>query len=230
MAVNLQELTQRLDVCVRRCDDEAGRLFTARVGVEGAKVFVLQWGLFTRHSRQCWANVVGNCPAVEARRFMVRENLYDEEANITTSHYEKLVRLVLRLGLKREEIDAAAPLPATEVTLLGWEALTRNRHWLEGLAAKAVLERVGLQGSLRKTMAEQWIRELKLSEHDADFFLLHLSADQVHSEGAYELLARYAEAHDLSKVLQAACQSLTLMALFQDGIATAMARHQSAAT
>jgi len=78
MTISLAELRAALDVYVHQCDEQSGRIFTGRVSPEGARVFVQQWGLFTRHSRQCWANVVGNCPVVEARRFMVKENLLSE--------------------------------------------------------------------------------------------------------------------------------------------------------
>jgi len=222
MTISLAELRAALDVYVHQCDKQSGRIFTGRVSPEGARVFVQQWGLFTRHSRQCWANVVGNCPVVEARRFMVKENLYEEEADIKTSHFEKLARLGIRLGLSREQIEKAEPFPTTEAALLGWEALTRNRHWLEGLAAKAVLERVGFENDYRRTMVQQWMEDLHLNEQEAEFFLIHLTADQIHGEGAYEILARYAEPHDLDRIREAARQSLTLMSLYQNGIVAAM--------
>jgi hypothetical protein len=50
---------------------------------EAAQVLIEQWSNFTRHSRQCWAHVVGNCPIIEARKFIVTENLYEEEAQDT---------------------------------------------------------------------------------------------------------------------------------------------------
>ena len=220
--IPLAELTACLDFYVHQWDEESSLMFTEKVNLEGARVFVRQWGLFTRHSRQCWANVVGNCPIVEARRFMVKENLYEEEGDIRTSHFEKLVRLGLRLGLDREEIENATPLPSTEAALLGWEALTRNRSWLRGLAAKAVLERIGFGKNRREIMARQWMEELQLSEEDADFFLLHLKADQIHGEGAYELLSRYAEPLDLPPLREAARQSLVLMSLYRGGLAETM--------
>ena len=45
---------------------------------QAARVLIEQWSSFTRHSRQCWAFVVGNCPIVEVRKFIVTENLYEE--------------------------------------------------------------------------------------------------------------------------------------------------------
>ena len=51
-----------------------------RLTKQAARVLIEQWSSFTRHSRQCWAFVVGNCPIVEVRKFIVTENLYEEEA------------------------------------------------------------------------------------------------------------------------------------------------------
>ena len=51
-----------------------------RLTREAAQVLVEQWSNFTRHSRQCWAHVVGNCPIFEVRKFIVTENLYEERS------------------------------------------------------------------------------------------------------------------------------------------------------
>ena len=67
-------------------------------------MLIQQWSNFTRHSRQCWAHVVGNCPIVEVRKFIVTENLYEEEAQEGHSHFEILVRMGMALGLTRDEI------------------------------------------------------------------------------------------------------------------------------
>src|SRR5271169_1926330 len=78
---------------------------------KGAAVFAKQHGIFTRHSRRAWAYVVGNCPEVEVRRFIVRENLYDEECIEEKSHFLKLVKLGKALGLTEAEIYDAVPTP-----------------------------------------------------------------------------------------------------------------------
>jgi pyrroloquinoline quinone (PQQ) biosynthesis protein C len=65
---------------------------------EAARVLIQQWSNFTRHSRQCWAHVVGNCPHVEVRKFIVTENLYEEEAQEGHSHFEILARMGVALG------------------------------------------------------------------------------------------------------------------------------------
>ena len=125
---------------------------------EAARVLVQQWSNFTRHSRQCWAHVVGNCPHVEVRKFIVTENLYEEEAQEGHSHFEILARMGMALGLTRDEIVNAKPLPTTVVTMRCWEALTKDRTWYEGLAAKSVLERTNAPhcGNFSHHQDEHW--------------------------------------------------------------------------
>src|SRR5579863_5101626 len=101
---------------------------------KGAGVFAKQHGIFTRHSRRAWAYVVGNCPEVEVRRFIVRENLYEEEGIEEKSHYLTLVRMGEAVGSAAQEIHNAAPLPGTRAALLIWETLTKDRPWLLGCA------------------------------------------------------------------------------------------------
>ena len=88
-----------------------------RLTKEAARVLIEQWSSFTRHSRQCWAHVVGNCPIIEVRKFIVTENLYEEEAQEGHSHFEILARMGMALGLTRDQIVNAKPLPTTVVTM-----------------------------------------------------------------------------------------------------------------
>jgi len=206
---------------VESLNEETTDFWTLLPTETSARIFVQQWGIFTRHSRRCWAFVVGNCPVVEVRRFITRENLYEEEGDVETSHYEKLVRIGLRAGLSREQIDEAQPLPSTSLALLAWEALTKHYSWGEGLAAKAVLERIGFP-DLRRIREANWRRELHLTDEEADFFTTHIVADEVHGSGAYALLEQYVSRQDETRILVAAQVSLHAMALFCDGIAAAM--------
>src|ERR1041384_5688502 len=94
---------------------------------QAARVLIEQWSNCTRHSRPGWAFVVGNCPIIEVRKFIVAEDLYEEEAQEGHSHFEILVRMGQALGLTRDQILSAKPLSSTTVALLAWESLTKNR-------------------------------------------------------------------------------------------------------
>jgi pyrroloquinoline quinone (PQQ) biosynthesis protein C len=219
-------LIPRLDAIVRETmlKIEWMKLSESRLTVEAARVFISQFGLFTRHSRRCWAYVVANCPLAEVRKFVTTHNLYEEEA-METSHYDLLVRMGLKLGLKRGEIDDARPLPTTLVALHSWEALTKNRDWLEGLTAKGVLERSNEPrcGNMSGLQAERWMRQLGLSKEDVAFWTLHEEVDQVHGAGSFDFVEKYAvSAERRESVLSSASESMTVWKVFLDGIASAV--------
>jgi len=187
---------------------------------EAARVLIEQWSSFTRHSRQCWAHVVGNCPIVEVRKFVVAENLYEEEAQEGHSHFEILARMGVALGLTRDQIVDAKPLPTTVVSMHCWENLTKNRTWYEGLAAKSVLERTNNPncGNFSHNQAEYWTRQLGLSKEDTEFWWMHDSVDQIHGDGSLDLLEKHLTT-DAEKraALRAAEESMMAWQIYFDG-------------
>jgi len=186
----------------------------------GAGIYTQQHGLFTRHSRRAWAYVVANCPEVEVRRFIVRENLLEEEGADESSHYLKLVKMARAVGLSKTDVDEAAPLPSTRASLLIWETLTKDRHWLIGAAAKGALEfrtTSGVEG-------QRWMAQLGLSRDDVDFWLLHHEADQVHGAGNLDLVLKYLpQQHAVTEadLFTAMEDSLFAYRVFRTGIAEA---------
>lgn len=195
-----------------------------RLTSEGARVLIQQWGVFNRHSRRCWAYVVGNCPHVEIRKWIVRENLYEEEAIEGQSHFELLLRLGKAVGLSADDIERARPLPSTIMSLNAWEALTKNRSWYEGLAAKVMLERTNKPecGNFSALETQQWMRHLHLSEHEVEFWSLHDSVDQIHSDGTLVLLEKYLPGErETVAALQVAEESMIAWKFYLDGICKA---------
>jgi pyrroloquinoline quinone (PQQ) biosynthesis protein C len=218
-----QDFRSRLDRATKSANEQLQwtRLPDSELTVDAARNYVRQFGLFTRHSRQCWANVVGNCPFLEVRRFIVAENLWEEEANEETSHYRLMVKMGKAIGMDEAEIDDAVPTYPTSVAFLAWESLTKSRPWIEGLAAKSVLERLNNKslGDLSAVEAERWTRSLGISESDVEFFTLHAVVDQVHGDGTVEIIEQHARnADDLEAALRAAEQSLGVWKIFYDGI------------
>jgi pyrroloquinoline quinone (PQQ) biosynthesis protein C len=184
-----QPLMAKIDELVSsyRKRDPWNAYSTTRLSRAGAALYCQQHGLFTRHSRRAWAYVVAQCSEVEVRRFVVRENLYEEEGTDEGSHYLKLVRMANALGLSADEMHDAKPLPSTRAALLMWETLTKDRPWLIGASAKGALEMRTPSGA----EGERWMQKLGLSKSDCDFWLLHQEADQIHGPGAIELVLKY---------------------------------------
>jgi len=188
---------------------------------KGAQVLVKQWGIFTRHSRRCWAYVVGNCPHIEIRRFIVTENLYEEEALEGHSHFEMLLDMGRAVGLKRETIESAKPLPSTLVALHAWETLTKNRTWHEGAAAKAILEMVNNPYStFSGDQGRWWMRRLNLSQDDVKFWFLHSTVDRVHGGGLVALMdEKFLKTQaEREAAISAAEESMMVWAIFIDGM------------
>ncbi|HWO41037.1 MAG TPA: iron-containing redox enzyme family protein [Candidatus Eisenbacteria bacterium] len=220
--MNPSEFAKQIDRIVARCNDdlEGVRFSKDSLTREAARTLVQQWSIFTRHSRQCWAYVVGNCPIVEVRKFIVTENLYEEEAQEGHSHFEILARMGKALGLTRDEIEHAKPLPSTVIALLAWESLTKNRTWYEGLAAKSVLERTNNPhcGNFSHHQAEQWMRQLGLSREETEFWWMHDSVDQIHGDGSLNLLKKYLTLEDQRQAaLRAAEESMMAWKIYFDG-------------
>jgi pyrroloquinoline quinone (PQQ) biosynthesis protein C len=164
---------------------------------------------------------VGNCPHVELRKFIVTENLYEEEALEGHSHFDLVLRMGKALGLGREEIELAKPLPTTVVALLAWETLTKNRSWHEGVAAKAVLEMTNNRqcGNFSALEAERWMRQLKLTRDEAEFWLLHDSVDQIHGDGSVNLLEKYLRTEtERDASIRVAEESMMAWKIYLDGI------------
>jgi len=183
--------------------------------------FVKQFGLFPRHSRQCWANVVGNCPILEVRRFIVAENLWEEEANEATSHYNLLVKLGLALGMSEDEITDAEPIASTQTAFLAWETLTRNQGWIDGLAAKGSLEALNQAetGDISGLSAKHWTENLGLTMDDVEFWTVHSELDVGHAHEALEVIGRYATEEELDRAYVSARKSHGVWIVLMNGIA-----------
>jgi pyrroloquinoline quinone (PQQ) biosynthesis protein C len=192
----------------------------------GAAIYVQQHGIFTRHSRRCWAYVIGNCPEVEARRFFVLENLYEEEGIEEKSHYLKLVKEGIALGLTAEQVHDAVPTLGLRAAMLIWETLTKDRHWLIGVAAKGILEMMNYPecGNFSQLQAERYAAKLGLRKDALETHYMHAELDQVHGAGSLELiekfLPKYPEVSEQA-LLTAAEDSLYAMDLFQGAAAKA---------
>ena len=126
----------------------------------------------------------------------------------------------MALGLTRDEIVNAKPLPTTVVAMHAWEALTKNRTWYEGLAAKSVLERTNNRncGNFSHYQAEHWMRQLGLTKEDTEFWWMHDSVDQIHGDGSLRLLEHYLTTDAERKAaLRAAEESMMAWQVYFDG-------------
>lgn len=235
--MNIASLEKKVKQIVRKHMDAAGwpKYSETRLTRAGGRAYVTQWGVFTRNSRQAWASVVGNCPETEVRRFIVRENLYEEEGSEEKSHFLMLVDAGLAVGLSEQEIYNAKPVPATSAAMLVWESLTKNRHWMIGCAAKLCLELPSDPecGNVAAREHANWMSRLGLTEHQARFWETHDELDKVHGSGAFGLLAKYLVRQQViteEDILQAVENSIYAFKLYMDGLAEAAMAADAAET
>jgi pyrroloquinoline-quinone synthase len=131
----------------------------------------------------------------------------EELDNITTefyghgsdqpSHYELLLRMGESLGLKREDILATPPLPATARAIETWQSIGRDRHWVETMAAMHSLELIANRdvkrdGATLTYFDPRILEGGAVTEETRAFLWEGYEADVEHSEIPLEMVERFA--------------------------------------
>jgi pyrroloquinoline-quinone synthase len=137
----------------------------------------------------------------------------------------------VRIGLSRKTIQAASPIPSTQLAWSAWEGLMANRHWLEGIVANTCAERANVPGYGTGTMKkhgwfglerERWGKLFGLADGELEFFELHEKADIAHSNAGWRAVERFAKKLHMEDAVVAACQrNLEVWEMYLDGIGAA---------
>ena len=241
------DIIERLDAVVddfnRRC-----RYYQTPLTRERAEMFVRQHRLNTRQRNSVLKLAVAiNCPIWEIRMRIIggsaQELIADHEFGEGKAHWEILEDLGVAIGMDREEIRAAQPLPSTQLAWLAWEALMKNRHWLEGLVANTCAERsnvpgygngrqreVGWSGAQR----DQWRGLFGLKDEQLAFWSVHTEADIDHSNLGWETVGKYAKDLKMEDAVIEACRvNLMVWENYFNGIgdaADALSKQKTLAT
>ena len=173
---------------------------------EGALVYAMEHSVFAANFPRWLANIAGNCPHLEVRKYLI-ENMYVEEVKdptIPTSHYESLVDFAVAVGGDRDFIHKykGAPVTIMRVSYCDW--VSRTRPWLEAFASIAGNEVArGLQmvkriGKRVKSSREIW-SQLNLPEEA----MAHWDAAEVadsgeggHGDAPLDFLKKYADTRE----------------------------------
>jgi pyrroloquinoline quinone (PQQ) biosynthesis protein C len=140
--MNRAEWRQKLGELVRQAmrSPELEHYFRVKITKPGAQVLITQLGLFIHHRRDCWAHVSGNCPHMSVKQKILQheygEVIKDEYTE--HGHMELIIRQGKALGLTQQKVLGVEPLPETRATLYAWAWITREKSWLEGLAALTI--------------------------------------------------------------------------------------------
>ncbi len=113
------------------------------------------------------------------------------------SHYDLLLRMGESLGLKREEILATPPLPATAQAIETWQEIGRSRHWVETMAAMHSLELIANRdvkkdGATLTYFDPAILKGGEVTEETKAFLREGYEADVEHSEVPLEMVERFA--------------------------------------
>jgi pyrroloquinoline quinone (PQQ) biosynthesis protein C len=210
---------------------ELEHYFRVKITKPGAQVLITQLGLFIHHRRDCWANVSANCPHMSVKQKILQheygEVIKDEYTE--HGHMELIIRQGQALGLTAKEVLEVEPLAMTRATLYAWGWMTREKSWLEGLAALTITEWANddrllhdLGGGLSSRMAKRWMDDLGFGWEQMPNFKVHSQADEEHSDMFLVDFERYATGEKEALVYQAAKESMELLVMFRGGIATEM--------
>jgi pyrroloquinoline-quinone synthase len=125
---------------------------------------------------------------LETRQLLL-ENLIDEERG-PDNHLELWLRFAAALGLTREEVLGASPLPATNALIDTFTHLSRGLPPAAGLAALYVYESQVAEVATAKI---DGLRRFYGMEDDAsvEFFTTHREADPYHAAAVAKLIERH---------------------------------------
>jgi pyrroloquinoline quinone (PQQ) biosynthesis protein C len=205
-----------------------------------ARMFALQHRLNTRQRNSVLKlKVATNCTDWDTRIRIIRacseEVIADHEHGGGRPHWQILEDLGVRIGLKRDALRKATPLPSTQLCWAAWDGLMANRHWLEGIVANTCAERINVpgygKGEFRKygwfgVERRRWGRLFKLPEEDLEFFELHTEADIEHSDTGWRAVEKFARELRMEDAAVAACErNLHVWEHYLNGIADAGDAH-----
>jgi pyrroloquinoline-quinone synthase len=146
------------------------------------------------------------CEDIETRQHLL-ENLIDEERG-PDNHPELWLRFAEALGVTRDQVLSAAPLPATTALIDTFTSLSRELPPAAGLAALYVYE---TQVAEVATAKIDGLKKFYGIDHAAgvQFFTLHRDTDPYHAKAVAELIERnHVGANDQAVALEAARTAL----------------------
>lgn len=231
--MNAEPVIGRLDALVHDFNCRT-RLFTEDLTPGRARMFVMQHRLNSRHRNSVLKlRVATNCPDWDLRLDIIgacsQEIIADHEHGGGRPHWEILETLGTHIGLTRQEIREARPLPSTRMAWLAWDALMSNTHWLEGLIGNTCAERANVPGYGEGPVREygwccrerfRWRELFGLDDDKLEFFTIHEQADVAHSDVGWNAVARHARELGMEDRVVEACRiNLEVWEHYLNGIA-----------
>ena len=222
------ELQEKLDqICRERIEEsQRSRMRDFPLTPVRGRLVALQRALFNKNRRDCWGAVQCSAP-IEVKRVIWQHEQEEliKDPRCGSDHYSLHVRRCMALGLTREEIENAQPLPSSRAAFYAWLYVARTKPWLQALSSSSILERqanmMSAMGEMRRN-TEKWIKELGLTERDMEVQTANENADGDHSDMMAGIFDKYATTPELqASVLQGARESLEINRTFTAGLGDA---------
>ena len=219
------ELQEKLDqICRERIEESRrSRMRDFPLTPARGRLVALQRALFNKNRRDCWGAVQCSAP-IEVKRVIWQHEQEEliKDPRCGSDHYSLHVRRCMALGLTREEIENAQPLPSSRSAFYAWLYVARTKPWLQALSSSSILERqanmMSAMGEMRQN-TEKWIKELGLTERDMEVQTANENADGDHSDMMAGIFDKYATTPELEAlVLQGARESLEINRTFSAGL------------
>src|ERR1044071_2747447 len=148
---------------------ECAHYFSVKTTIPRAQLLLKELSLFTRHRRDCWAYVSGNCPILPVKQRILQHEYGEviKDQHSDDGHLDLIVRQGRSIGLTPEDILSAKPIPTTQATLYAWGWMTKAKSWIEGVAALTVTEWTNddrllgdIGGGQSSRLAKRWSEDL----------------------------------------------------------------------
>jgi pyrroloquinoline-quinone synthase len=186
-----------------------GELSRAQLGAWAAQ----HYQYVSQFPRWC-ATVYGECTDPDARDFLL-ENIVEEESGV--KHVDLLIRFAEACGVSRAEVEGKAQLPTTR-GLTAWCFEMSHRPFHE--AAAGLL--VGLESQV-PGIYKRNLPPLKthygFTDHEVEFFAIHIEADEVHGERGYQIVERHSTTADTqAQAIEAVRQATEMRWQYMSGL------------
>ncbi|HEY6394093.1 MAG TPA: iron-containing redox enzyme family protein [Candidatus Binataceae bacterium] len=196
------------------------KIADGKVSQTGMCTFAAQFFLQVREFPRSLSALHSRCYN-PAERVKLAESLYEEETGKISgseAHPELFIRLGIGLGMTREDMTGAKPLPSTAALIDWFELSTKDRSFTEGIGAINVAAEGQVPGNFG-SFARALEKNYGLSREQVAFFDIHEIADRDHSDVGDNILSHAAMSDfDRAKVRAAVERSLDLWWQFFDGI------------
>ena len=159
--------------------------------------------------------VHANCPSLPVRQHLL-ENLIEEERG-SEHHPELWLRFAEALGVAREGVLSATPLPETTALVQTFRTLTRESSYLAGTAALLAYEAQVPEVAATKIAGLQQWYGVKDSRGLA-FFEVHLQADRFHADTARQILLEHSTQEERDEMVTACESALAALWGMLDGV------------